>query len=74
MRHIVMAAKGTNTPHDVAELTLMTLAEYRRKAPVGAIIPSHINYAGDAAEIANFLTEHLPQETLEILKSKLTIR
>lgn len=71
MKHCIMAAKGSATPHDVAELTLMTLAEYRRIAPAGAPVPVSINHEADAKEIARFLAEHLPLETMALLRAHL---
>lgn len=70
MKHCIMAAKGDNTPHDIAELTLVTLGQYRRHVPqVGA--PVVINHVGDARNIAQFLSEHLPAETLTALCAQL---
>lgn len=71
MKHCLMAAKNDTTPHDSAELTLMTIAEYRRIAPAGAPVPTQINHEADAREIARFLTEHLPAETLASLRARL---
>jgi len=71
MKHVIMAAKGENTPHDVAELTLMTLGEYRRIAPPGAPVPAQINHDVDGREISRFLGEHLPAETLAVVRTRL---
>ena len=64
-----MAAKGDKTPHDAAELTLVTLEYYRRNGPAAGA-PVAINHDGDARNIAHFLTEHLPAETLTALRNQ----
>lgn len=69
MKHCIMAAKGANTPHDAAELTLVTLDYYRRNGPTAGA-PVVINHEGDARNIAHFLTEHLPAETLTALRNQ----
>lgn len=68
--HSVCVAKANNTVHDVAELKLMSLDEYRRLSP-NAAVSDKIDHKKDAAAINNFLKEHLPYETLRILRNML---
>lgn len=62
--HSICAMKSNNTPHDVAELRLVTPQHYQKLS--GMLVP--LKARADAENVVFFLKEHLPVETLEALK------
>lgn len=71
MTHIIQALKGGPSPHDVAELVLMTPEAYRLKCPGAPVNATPEGMACDARNIAHFLKEHLPTATLDALRAAL---
>lgn len=72
MTHAVAAVKTGKTPHDIAELQLITPAEHARRCPDWATHGEENTPEQNARHIAWFLREHLNAETVRLIGAELS--